>query len=117
MSYPPRPPPPGAPRRKPWGGIAVAIVGSGLLTVALAIALGVVGGLLFWQLLANVFLCVFVQDIRWYGPGVWEAADDLWLWVLWLGLGGAVLTGIAGAMLARAGTPFPRPQRRRPAAP
>lgn len=113
MSYPP---PPGAGRPKPWAAIAVAVMGSGLLTVALAITMGVVGGLLFWQLLANVFMCVFVQDFRWYGPGIWEAADDLWQWVLWLGLGGALLSGIAAAMLARTGTPFPRPQRGRPTA-
>jgi hypothetical protein len=96
------------------------VVGSGLITVALAIAMGVVGGLLFWQLLANVVMCVFVQDFRWYGPGVFEAAEDLWQWVVWLGVAGAVICGIAGAMLSRTNTPFPRPRprpRRRPAAP
>ena len=114
MSQPPPPPPPpspGARGRKPWAAIAVAVVGSGLVTVSLAIAMGVVLGLLFWQLLANMVMVVFVQELRWYGPGVFAAADDLWQWVLWLGVSGAVVCGIAGAMLARTGTPFPRPRR------
>jgi hypothetical protein len=119
VSYPPPPPPlppPGPPGKKPWGALAVAIVGSGLITVALAMSMGVILGLLFWQMLANVVMVVFVQELRWYGPGIFEAADgDLWQWVFGLGLGGTVLVGIAGMMLARTNTPFPRPRRTRPA--
>jgi hypothetical protein len=109
---PPPPPPPPSSRPKPWFAIAVAVVGSIVVAIGFALAAGVTLGMLFWQLLANVVMVVFVQELRWYGPGILDASHELWQWVLWLGVCGAALMGLAGVLLTRSGTAFPRPHRR-----
>ncbi|MGQ0846351.1 MAG: hypothetical protein ACT4QF_19680 [Sporichthyaceae bacterium] len=102
-------------RRRPWPGVLLAVLGSGLITVALAIPMALVLALLFWQLTANVVMVAFVQEMRWYGPGVFETGGDLWWWVLGLGAAGGALLAWGAALLAKAGTPW-RPWWRRRAA-
>ncbi|MGQ0465960.1 MAG: hypothetical protein ACT4QG_11630 [Sporichthyaceae bacterium] len=97
--------------RRPWFGLVLAILGSGLATLAIGLVLALVMALLFWQLMANVVMVAFKQDLHWYGPGVYTAGGELWWWVFGFGAAGAVFLASGATILARAGTPW-RPWRR-----
>lgn len=71
--------------------------------------------LLFWQLLANIVMVPFNQDLHWYGDSVYTAGGDLWWYVFGFGAAGAVILTLGASMLARAGAPLKRPGRKRAA--
>jgi len=103
-----------APKR-PWPAVALTAVGGVLLVVAVAIVGAFILALLFWQLMANIVMVAFVQDLRWYGPGVYTAGGDLWWYVFAIGAVGGVVFVAGMTMLDKAGAPLRRPGKRRPA--
>ncbi|GAA0635700.1 hypothetical protein GCM10009547_44830 [Sporichthya brevicatena] len=105
-----------APRKKrPWTAVLLAGIGGVLLSVAAAIVAATVLALLVWQLLANIVMVIFVQELEWYGPSVYTAGGNLWWYMLGIGAVGAATFFAGMTMLDRAGTPLRRPGRRRPA--
>jgi hypothetical protein len=103
------------PRKRPWAGGVLAAVGGVMVAVAVAIVGALVLALLFWQLMANVVMVIFVQELNWYGPSVYTAGGDLWWYVLGLAAVGGVGLAAGASMLERAGAPLRRPGRRRAA--
>ncbi len=85
------------------------------MAVAIAIVGALVLALLFWQLLANIVLVAFKQDLHWYGASVYTAGGDLWWWVICFGAAGAVILAVGAWMLDKAGAPLKRPGRKRAA--
>lgn len=110
------PPPPSGPRpKRPWYAVTLAAVGGVLLAVAVAIVGALVLALLFWQLMANIVMVAFKQDLHWYGPGVYTAGGDLWWYVVAISAAGLVVFAAGTTMLTKAGAPLRRPGKRRPA--
>jgi hypothetical protein len=107
--------PTGPPRRDrpPWGALAIFVVGSVLVAGAAAVAMALVMALLCWQLMANVVMVAFVQELRWYGPGVYTAGGDLWWYVTGVGIGGFAVMGLGVWWITAAGATMPQPWRRR----
>jgi hypothetical protein len=95
--------------------MGLTVIGSVALAAATVIVLALVMAILFWQLLANVVMVAFVQEMRWYGDGIYTAGGDLWWWVFGISAAGVVVLAAGVAMLVRAEAEVPRPWRRRPA--
>jgi hypothetical protein len=95
--------------------VALAAVGGAMMSVAIAIVGAFVLALLFWQLMANVVMIAFKQELHWYGPGVYTAGGDLWWYVFAIAAVGIVLFVPGMTMLDKAGAPLRRPGKRRPA--
>jgi hypothetical protein len=104
-----------APKKKrPWPAVVLVAAGAVMVCVALAIVGAFVLALLFWQLLANIVMVPFKQDLQWYGPGVYTAGGDLWWYVIGLGVVGIALFVPGATMLDKAGAPLRKPGKRRP---
>jgi hypothetical protein len=91
----------------------VFVIGSVLVAGAMAVVMALVMALLFWQLMANIVMVAFVQDLRWYGASVYTAGGDLWWYVGGIGLGGFALIGLGARWIDSAGAQVPKPWRRR----
>ncbi|WP_019874574.1 hypothetical protein [Sporichthya polymorpha] len=102
-------------KKRPWPAVVLAGIGGVLLAVAFAIVAALVLALLFWQLMANIVMVIFVQELEWYGPSVYTAGGNLWWYVVGIGAVGAAAFVAGMTMLDRAGTPLRRPGRGRPA--
>ena len=102
-------------RKRPWAAVALVAVGGVLVAVAVSIVGALVLALLFWQLMANIVMVIFVQELNWYGPSVYTAGGDLWWYVLGLAAVGGAGLAAGASMLDRAGAPLRRPGRRRDA--
>ncbi len=100
-------------KRRPFLAMALTVLGSIGLASATAIVLALVMAILFWQLMANVFMVAFVQELRWYGDGIYTAGGDLWWWVFGIAAAAGLVLAAGVAMLVRAEAEVPRPWRRR----
>jgi hypothetical protein len=98
--------------RPPWGALAIFVVGSVMVAGAAVVAMALVMALLVWQLMANVVMVAFVQELRWYGPGVYTAGGDLWWYTGGIGIGGFVIMGLGAWWMDSAGAQVPKPWRR-----
>ena len=90
------------------------LVGALLIVGGLGVAMAVVVALLLVQLFVNMFTVVFTQDLRWYGPGIFDADRGLWNWVLVATSAGSVLLVVGairryGVESARRPAPPPGP--------
>jgi hypothetical protein len=99
--------------RPPWGALAVFVIGAVLVAGAVVVAMALVLALLFWQLITNVVMVAFVQELRWYGASIYTAGGDLWWYVSGLGVGGFVIMGLGVWWIDSAGAKVPQPWRRR----
>ncbi len=102
-------------KKRPFAALALTALGGVGMAVAFAIVAAFVLALLFWQLMANIVMVIFVQEMRWYGPGVYTAGGELWWYVFGIGAAGALLFVPGMVLLERAGTPLKRRGRTRPA--
>lgn len=96
-------------QKRPIGGVILATLGGVMLAGAVAVVGALVLALLFWQLLANIVMVPFKQDLHWYGDSVYTAGGDLWWYVAGSGAVGAALLAAGASMLAKAGAPLKRP--------
>jgi hypothetical protein len=99
--------------RPPWGAVAIFVIGSVMVTGAAAVVMALILALLFWQLMANVVMVAFVQDLRWYGPSVYTSGGDLWWYTTGIGIGGLVVMGLGVWWIDSTGATVPKPWRRR----
>jgi hypothetical protein len=93
--------------------LALFAVGSVLVAGAAVVVLALIMALLFWQLMANVVMVAFVQELRWYGPGVYTSGGDLWWYTGGIAVGGFLAMGVGAWWINRAGAKVPQPWRRR----
>ena len=73
------------------------LLGALLIAGGVGVALVVAVGMLFFELIINVFTIVFTQDLRWYGPSLFDADPGLRNWVIAATAGGSLLL-VAGAV-------------------
>ena len=73
------------------------VLGALLIAGGLGVAAVMVVAMLFFELLVNVFLVAFTQDLRWYGPGLLDVDPGLRNGVVAATAAGSVLL-VAGAV-------------------
>jgi hypothetical protein len=73
------------------------LLGAVLIAGGLVVGLVMAVAMLFFELIVNVFLVIFVQDFRWYGPSLFDMDPGLRNWLIAATAGGSVLL-VAGAV-------------------
>ncbi|HVW33031.1 MAG TPA: hypothetical protein VHL53_10870, partial [Acidimicrobiia bacterium] len=93
------PPPPGRGRRVLLKSppVIVMLVGALLIVAGFGAAMAMVVALLFFELIVNVFAAAFTQDLRWYGPALFDWGPGFTHLVLGLTAAGSALL-VAGAL-------------------
>jgi hypothetical protein len=85
------------------------LLGALLIAGGIGVALVMAVAMLFFELIVNVFTVFFTQELRWYGPSLFDSDPGLRNWVIAATAGGSVLLVAGGIWRYVVESPRPLP--------